>query len=589
MANGESSRPENPEARLPRRSFLKGAGAAGIAGLAATVPGEAAAAPAVPRWDKSYDVVVIGSGAAGLPAAIAARDKGATVLLVEKNWDVGGRAMLSGGSIQLGGGNRMQIEAGVHDTPDQLFLDWTGSEGHAPFNEDVYGPDGLPLVTHQDREIVRAFADHAVETFDFLEENGVEFARLQGVRGAGDPRVPRQSAVVGWPNPAEVITPNIPGSGTGSGLVRPLERSARAKGVEILLLHRMTSVHREQRDSGRVLGVTLQKVDRWNEPDGPTVNVEARKGVILCTGGPSANVAFRRIYDPRLTEEYGVWAHAYTSKDGDGEMAALAVGASLWTAGNQLNLGDRQVHRAGGQIGTRWNGDPPIPPGSPAFFKQGTSGLLVSDWQDVILVKEHGKRFADEVLRAPLGSVAWRKHINAALAWTGDPKKLNGGGPVWAIFDSEAAAREEWRLEPPYVDPDGGYFFVGDTLEELAAKLIACPYQWRPMPSDELRRTVERYNGFVDAGVDEDFQKPTPTYRIEKPPFYAAWATPTLHDVYAGVRIDTSGRVMDLHGEPIPGLYAAGENAGGMSHHGLAKGILFGRLAGHHAATLGGS
>lgn len=149
-------------------------------------------------------------------------------------------------------------------------------------------------------------------------------------------------------------------------------------------------------------------------------------------------------------------------------MAALAVGASLWTAGNQLNLGDRQVHRAGGQIGTRWNGDPPIPPGSPAFFKQGTSGLLVSDWQDVILVKEHGKRFADEVLRAPLGSVAWRKHINAALAWTGDPKKLNGGGPVWAIFDSEAAAREEWRLEPPYVDPDGGYFFVGDTRDRLA-------------------------------------------------------------------------------------------------------------------------
>src|SRR5690606_26106045 len=124
---------------------------------------------------------------------------------------------------------------------------------------------------------------------------------------------------------------------------------------------------------------------------------------------------------------------------------------------------------------------------------------------------------------------------------------LNGGGPVWAIFDSEGAAREEWALEPPYVDPNGGYFFVADTLEELAAKLTACPYQWRPMPGAELRRTVDRYNGFVDAGVDEDFQKPTPTYRIEKPPFYAAWATPTLHDVYAGIRINTSGQVMDLH------------------------------------------
>jgi succinate dehydrogenase/fumarate reductase flavoprotein subunit len=104
------------------------------------------------------------------------------------------------------------------------------------------------------------------------------------------------------------------------------------------------------------------------------------------------------------------------------------------------------------------------------------------------------------------------------------------------------------------------------------------------MPGAALRATVERYNSFVDSGVDTDFGKPTPVHKIETPPFYAAWATPTLHDVMAGLRIDANGQVIDLHGQAIPGLYAAGECASGIAQHGLAKSALFGRLAGIHAA-----
>jgi succinate dehydrogenase/fumarate reductase flavoprotein subunit len=99
---------------------------------------------------------------------------------------------------------------------------------------------------------------------------------------------------------------------------------------------------------------------------------------------------------------------------------------------------------------------------------------------------------------------------------------------------------------------------------------------------------VERYNSFVDEGVDRDFGKPTPLYKIQRPPFYAAWATPCVHDSYAGVRISTKGQVMDMKGQVIPGLYAAGEATGGYGQHGLGRAFCFGRLAGIDAARNGG-
>ena len=111
-----------------------------------------------------------------------------------------------------------------------------------------------------------------------------------------------------------------------------------------------------------------------------------------------------------------------------------------------------------------------------------------------------------------------------------------------------------------------------------------CPYQWRAMPGEALRATVTRYNSFVDSGVDADFGKPTPTHKIETPPFCAAWATPPLHDVMSGLRMNSNAQVMDIHGQVIPGLYAAGESGSAISMHGLAKGVLFGRLAAIHAA-----
>ena len=110
-------------------------------------------------------------------------------------------------------------------------------------------------------------------------------------------------------------------------------------------------------------------------------------------------------------------------------------------------------------------------------------------------------------------------------------------------------------------------------------------YQRVPMPPAYLEETVARYNSFVESGVDADFDKPTPRHRIEKPPFYAGWATPVVHDTRAGLRINPTCQVIDMNGEVIPGLYCGGESAGGFSQHGLARAACQGYIAGRAAAA----
>ena len=511
------------------------------------------------EWDRQADVVVIGAGAGGFAAAIAGRDQGVSVMLVEQNFDIGGRAILSGGSCYLGGGNWLQKEAGIEDSPEAVFYDWT-LQDH-------------PMNRYNDREIVRTYVDNCIATFDFLTENGVDWLPLGSASRLDS--VPRRPSPRQWPIESEVIVPTQ----RGSGLMRPLERSARAKGVEILLSHRMTSFVREGPTSGRVLGVTAMEVDEWYEPTGRTVAIEARNGVIFATGGHSSNVNFRRMFDPRLTEEYQVHGDGWTPQNADGELAAMAIGASLWGTANQTNESDGQLSK--GRLATRSNYHGlAFTPDAPNFFREKATGLRVRDWQNLILVKETGRRFYDET-----AGIRDYQYFYAAMQWTGDPNKLNGGGPIWAIFDADGVEREGWDVKPPYVDPDG-YFFTADTLEQLASS-IKSKYQWRPMPGATLRETVERYNSFVDSGIDEDFQKPRPLYKIQRPPFYAAWDTPCVHDTYAGIRMNTRAQVLDTHGEVIPGLYVAGESSGGFGQHGLGRAFVYGRIAGIDAARNG--
>jgi urocanate reductase len=553
------SKPTHPSgnalAKVSRRNFLTRGAAAGVGAvaIAGTSTQEAVAqnGTGTIKWDYTADVVVIGAGVAGLPAAITARDNGAAVIVVDENFDIGGRGILSGGRVQVGGGHALQQKLGIKDRPDMIFDDWVRFD----HTESRYS----------DRDLIRVFADENVATYDFLIENGVEFIE-KPIRSPDASTVDRIFVTKEWHIPSQVYAPRR--NRNGSGLVRRLEESARKKGVQIFLKHKMTSIVREKHNAGRVLGITTIAGSN-------AVNIQARKGVIIATGGHTGNVNFRRIFDPRLTEEYQQACEPYVHQGADGELAAMDIGASLWSTANQTVDGAAQITKTR-HIGCRWGYSSLVyEPDSPMFQRARATGLTVRDWQNMIFVNQNGKRFWNEVD----GSHAF---FAAAMAYNGDKTKLNGGGPIWAIFDADAVAREKWKPEPPHVDRDG-YFFSADTIPELAAN-IKNPYQKAAISGATLQETVNRYNGFVASGADADFKKPTPLYKIEKPPFYAAWTTPILHDTLTGLRTNTDSQVIDIRGEIIPSLYCAGEAQGGFAQHGLTRCIVFGRLAGRHAA-----
>ena len=543
---------DRANAALDRRSFLTTGAAVGA--VAAMPPQPAEAADGI-NWDREVDVVVIGAGAGGLTAAIAAREKGASVLIVEKNFDIGGRAMMSSGGLYIGGGNRLQKAKGVQDTPDLAFADWSRPE--------------KPIGRFSDRELVRTWADNNLDLFDWLEKHGIKWESYRGIPDRLDRNRTRLN-VVRWPD--EPTTP-----ARGSGFVRPLEKTARQMGIEVLLQLQMTKIHRESPLAGRAAGITVIEVDDWYRQKTRTMNIRARKGVIIATGGSAGNPVFRTMFDVRLTEEYQAENSEWTERTGDGEIAAMEIGAALGATACQTTQDDNLIDK--GRMGKKSNGTiTELYPTSPHFFRARALGLLVKDYQNVILVKENGLRFYNETV--PTRDY---EYYAAALAWTGDPKKFNGGGPIWAIFDADADAREKWEVKPPHVDPDG-YFFSADTIEELAARIVN-QYQWRPMSARALRESVERYNSFVDSGIDADFKKPRPMHKIATPPFYAAWHTPALHDSYTGIRISLSAEVIDLRGKVIPGLYACGDSSGGFGQHGICRAATFGRIAGFHAAA----
>ena len=120
----------------------------------------------VEKWDREADVVVIGSGATGLPAAIVARETGASVIVVEAENHIGGHAITSGGNLPLGGGNRYQKKHGIADSAELFFQDLT--------DWSVVETNGFPPYRYNDREIIRAFADNSVAALEFLLAHGVK-------------------------------------------------------------------------------------------------------------------------------------------------------------------------------------------------------------------------------------------------------------------------------------------------------------------------------------------------------------------------------------------------------------------------------
>jgi hypothetical protein len=585
--------------KLSRRSLLKGA-----AGIAAAGVGRSILGPNIAHAQSSMkyiaDVVICGAGSAGLAAAVRARELGLSVVVIEAQSRFGGRGIVNSGNIPIGGGSPAQMLAGLADTPDILYrdlTDWT-----------IVQANGFPSYRYNDHEVIRGHANYNTGLQDFLSRNGVVFTRTTPDNVGGNEvgnsfNRMMHSAILKY----ESARSGLVGSGSGAttsegpGFIYPLYNSAVAKGATIILNCRLLTL--DQRRDGGVEGITASY-------NGDTIKIEALKGVLIATGGGQGNVNYRQMFDPRLGPEYiSVAGEPWSFQDASGIFSGLNAGGALAGAYNHMAEIGTNVTKAG-KVGTQHNytflnwglQSKPFLEG-----KVKATGFTVNNFQDGILIKakpgnDQNLRFYDET-RGQNGTnsagqissyTQWdylnltkitynptsQGFLDAALAGPGDG--FNGGGPIWFIFDDAARARRNWSVTAPTVDPDG-FFFAATTLEELAAKIVM-PQQRIPVSPAALAATVARYNSFVGV-ADTDFGKPTPQFRIQTPPFYAAWATPTLHDARSGLRINGKREVLDLSGKVIPGLYAAGEAAGGFSQHGCGRAMTDALIAMASAST----
>ena len=682
-----TSEKERPGATTPveaegisRRDLLAAGAAAGI-GAAGLLDAGSAEAQAATRWDHEYDVVIVGAGCAGLTAAIRARDLGASVLVVEAAFDVGGRMLHSGSFVSLGAGDPVQmrdlrrerdaegrIKVDPIEDPEELddnvellfkdLTDWSivNNSGYSPYR-------------YNERGLVRAWAENCPATRQFLMDNYVRFARINGTHSGGGMSRARGAVcflVVGDktdmkagtvtledaghkdPERSSAFAPvqmddgtRVVGPGTfsnGAALARPLEFSAREKGVRFMLNRGFDELVREQPASGRIVGITASYSPRRHPETGElmqsywqngnvderrdVVRIRARRAVVLASGGHSGNPEVRSMFHPGLREPMFPTSAIATLgprvQDASALKAGLKVGANL--AGMQQNLILSLSYHVSTRLGTR-DAYIPMMPGHPAFGFRGSCGISAGSggFEEFIAVNQVGKRFFNEVRlisrsggnRYPGNGVTphrgiehiphdWRNcshewlrttydydhGIEAALAVNeGSQAPDYYSGPLWAIFDQDTVERTGWKLRFPYV-ADNGYFFKADTIAELAAK-IEKGNEFQRVPLKHLAKTVETWNGFVANGADPDFEreKDGKIHAIARGPFYALSIMIVWHDSYGGLRVNGRQQVIDMQGQAIPGLFAGGEAAGGFDKHGLGKGTVQGFIAGTNAAA----
>ena len=494
--------------------------------------------------EATYDVVVLGGGGAGLTASITAAQNGAKVILVEKAGSLGGNTLIAGQGFNACDPERQanteMSEALLGELKSYLDLDPADFGAFAEVLETVKGqindyiasgsttlfdsPELHMLHTYMggkrtgldgtviepDLELARTFATNALDALEWAESIGAQWNDTT-------------STILGamWPRSHGLANGNV---------ITILTDAAKANGVEIVTDTRANELIVE---SGKVVGV------KATTSEGANVTLHANSGVVLATGGFSANA-------PMVVEYNNYWPGLSDTMPstnaptitGDGIVMAKAIGADL------VGMGFAQLM-------------PSSHPVDGSLF----SGIWGSAETQVFVNKE-GKRYVNEYAERDVLS-------KAALEQT--------DGIFYIICDNKIAKNADVAgMEAK------GNVVVADTLAELAEKL--------GIPADTFVETIERYNSFVDAQKDDDFGKPLFGEKIDEAPFVATPRSPSLHHTMGGVKIDTNTHVISTEGNVIDGLYAAGEVTGGL-HAGNRLGgnamtdfLVFGRIAGENAA-----
>ena len=325
----------------------------------------------------------------------------------------------------------------------------------------------------------------------------------------------------------------------GAGMIKPLVAYAESKGVTFLYSTKAEEFVMDE--SGKVTGVVISKGD-------DTATLTANGGVVLATGGFGANVEMREHYNTRWkTLDASVKTTNSPAIVGDGIVMAEKIGANL------IGMEHIQLY-------------PFNNPVTGVFY-----GIEAPSWsgEGLIYVNKDGNRFVNEVAMRDV-------RAEGILAQ---------GGEVYAIYNQAVADR--LNLEEKFAGEykkclDDGVFFKADTLEEVAEKF--------GINGENLVATMDKYNEGIKNNNDE-FGRTTSMVTMEEGPWFILKGVVSVHHTMGGVEINEKAEVMNTNGDVIPGLFAAGEVAGGV--HGnnrvgtcaISDITVFGRIAGQSAAA----
>lgn len=528
---------------------------------------------------ETYDVVVVGSGAAGATAALRAKELGLSVLIVEKTNKFGGTSATSGGvmwvpnhdlaetgdsreealryldSVVKGPVQRERLEAYVDQAPEMLRFLKAQKFDLIMANWADYFPDANGA--RADRSIICPTYDGRKlgDNFIYMRE---QFSRFKLFRRYSMDLVETFSILArskGWVNNVVRIIKNYwLDVGTrkftardrrftiGAALMGQLYERIFARGVEVRLDTKLEELIVDS--SGAVGGVTVSNFGR-------RYDIAARHGVIIASGGFEWNQELRDRFFPIPT----LTRYTSTPEDanrGEGLIAGLKAGAAT-------------EHTESGW----WIPTMKIPSPGASNYEEIHQAAFDVGRPHSVCVNRNGVRFVDEAIGYDLfGAAMVEDHL-----------KTGANVPCWHVFDAlyrekftcggfmPTAIMPDWRIPKDWWDH---YIFKADTLEELARKI--------GVPADALTQTVKNMNAYAKTGVDPEYGrggnaydvmfgdpsvKPNPCIGpIEKGPFYAVPINLGDLGTKGGLKADAHARVVDGEGRPIPNLYAAGNAAG---------------------------
>lgn len=529
-------------------------------------------------WDKQVDVVVLGTGGAGLTAALTAAAAGATVEVFEKAPTVGGTTAVSGGIVWIPAHNRSPDgELTTDDALRYLHAQSLGSMDDELVETFVRtGPAMLDFIEAHSGlrfEIATGFPDYQPELPGGQPTGGRSLSAAPfDLAQLGEWATRITSFPADWSNVGfdaetrarlhaaiDERTSHLCVAGTAliAGLLKGLLDSG-------VVPHTHARAEQLIAEDGEITGVRIAL-------PGQSLTVRARHGIILGTGGFE--------WDPALTQAFlrGPMHGAVSppNNTGDGLRLAMAHGADL------ANMGEAW-----------WVPIVQIPGDTIDGRQRSRSVRLERTRPRSIIVNSAGHRFVNEA--CDYNSMAGAFHYL-------DPRGGYVNDRGWMVFDSVHLQRYGFLgIEPGQPVPD--WFCESADLAELAAKT--------GIDAQGLSHTVEQWNRHVAAGADPDFGRGSSAYDgywgddsatsltgktlgpVDTAPFYAVPVRIGAMGTKGGPRTDRDGRVLHVSGEPIPGLFAAGNAMGGVTGRAyggaggtLGPAMVFGYRAGHAAAT----